>query len=130
MKKLIILVILLCGISLHSQAQNYFETSNKVFSVYDSLSTAVDTLSRIDTLSTRTLSNRMDVTFDWWYQIVVTCDSAFFISTRSDFAAGSTFLLKAGESWTSPKYSLDIVNLYMKVKGTGKTLRRLHLFGF
>lgn len=127
MKKLIILVAL-CGIFLQSQAQNY-EVSTKVYSVYDSLSTAIDTLSRVDTISTNALSNRMDNTFAWWYQIVVTCDSTFLVSTRSDFATGSTFLIKAGESWTSPKYSLDIVNLYMKVNGVGKALRRLHLFG-
>ena len=129
MKKLLILAILLCGISLHSQAQIYLDVANKEFSVNDSLFTTVDTLSRIDTLPANVLSNRLDKTFKWWYQFVIVPDSAIYVSTRSDFAAGSTFLIKAGESFTSPKYGLEIVNFYMKVVGVGKCLRRMKLFG-
>ena len=130
MKKLIILVIFLCGISLHSNAQNYLEIASKVFSVTDSISTSVDTMSRtMDTLTANKLSNRLDKVFDYWYQFVLAVDSATVYSTRSDFAVGSTFLIKAGESYTSPKFSLDIVNIYFKVNGVGKCLRRLQIFG-
>ena len=137
MTKKLLFLTLLCGIFLHNanaQTQPNLELSNKVFSYYDSLSTAVDTLSKIDTVSfkydtTFNAYNRLDRTFRYWEQFIVTCDSASYISTRSDFAAGSTFLLKAGESFTSPKFSMDIINWYMKVKGTGKALRRLMLFG-
>ena len=140
MKKLILVLIFLAVVST-AKAQYYdeygnllvvpsntsllFEVANKTFSVYDSLSTAVDTHSQKDTLSTSSLAN----VFDYWYQVIVICDSNTYISTNASFTAGSTFLLKAGQSYTLQKYTLDIINLYMKVSGTGKCLRQLNVSG-
>jgi len=140
MKKLILVLFLLAVIGT-ANAQYYDEYGNllvvpsntsllfdvpaKTYSIYDSLSTAVDTLSRIDTLNVSSLAS----VFSYWHQLIIVCDSNAYISTNASFTAGSTFLLKAGESYTLQKYPVTITNLFMKVSGTGKCLRRFNLSG-
>ena len=123
MKKLIILVILLCGIS--AQAQNYWETANKTFANSDSVGT-LDTLIRMDNATL----NRMDAVFKYWYQFILVPDSTIQISTSSVFNADSTMTIKIGESYTSPRYAPDVVNWYLRMTGTGKAIVRKQLFGY
>lgn len=126
MKKLIIAIILLIASNVIF-AQTYMETAKYNYANYDTVRTAPDTLSRVISKT----SNNLGLTFRYWYQVIIVPDSAIEVSTSISFPTNDTWLIRAGESWTSPKFDPYIVNLYWKrYNGTGACIVRKELFGY
>ena len=122
MKKLILIVVLFLTVS-----TVYSQSSSITFADHDSLGSAADTLSRMDTAHTY---NDMYHIYKQHFQFWAICDSAFYISTVSTFPANKTRLIRASEPYLSPLYTIDINNFYFKTVGTGKAILRREQWGF
>lgn len=105
----------------------YSQSSGKTFANYDSLSTSIDTLSRMYNGANY---NQMYNIYKQYFQFWVLPDSAILVSTTSSFASDSTVLIKANEPYLSPLYNLSVLNVYFKVKGVGKCLKRIQQWGY
>lgn len=122
MKKLILILVLFLTVS-----TVYSQSSSVTFARYDSLSSAIDTLSRIDTAHTY---NHMYNLCKQHYQFWAICDSAFYISTSPLFPKGKTILVKANEPFLEFRLTIDVDNYYFKTVSGNKALFRRGLGGY
>lgn len=123
MKHAILILMLLIATSVFSQTLEY---PNIFYAEYDSTTTSIDTLSR----QINSSLDNLYTTFDYYFQVIFAPDSTTQISTDTKFSANRTWVVRGGESWTSPKFDMTITNLYWKrYGGTGIGIMRFSLWG-